>query len=299
MATILISGGNGLIGKHLTKSLQKAGHAVCWLVRNPDGSEPVKAFAWNPAEHKIAAEALNGVDAIVALAGAPIAGSPWTKDYKQTILQSRLDAAETLLGALKKFPHSVKSLVSASAIGFYGNRGAEVLDEESAPGEGFLSQTTKQWEDAYANCPVRNVTLRIGIVLSRDGGALPELEKPLNFGIASVLGNGKQLMSWIHMEDLCNIFIRAITDSAMKGKYNGVAPFPESQSDFIRTLRKIVRPVSLIVPAPAFAIRLLLGEQASLVLDSASVSCDRLLDEGFRFTYPRLKEALLNLYEKN
>ena len=299
MACILIAGGNGLIGQRLTQVLQAAKHEVRWLVRNPNGQEPVPTFPWNPEKHKLPAEALRDTDAIISLAGAPIAGSRWTTAYKHKILQSRLDAAQTLIDSLKTIPNQVNCVISASAIGYYGDRGNEILDEHSKVGSGFLSETTALWESAYAACPVRQITIRIGIVLSRAGGALPTLEAPLRAGIASILGSGKQVMSWIHIDDLCAIFLHALSSDSAKGIYNGVAPHPVEQRMFMRTLRQIVNPISLMLPAPAAALRLLLGGQSALVLDSSFVSCDRILSEGFQFKFSHLSDALKNLYGKN
>ncbi|MFM9008908.1 MAG: NAD-dependent epimerase/dehydratase family protein, partial [Bacteroidota bacterium] len=207
MACILIAGGNGLVGQRLTQVLQAAGHEVRWLVRNPNGREPVRTFAWKPERHELSDDALHQTDVIISLAGAPIAGSRWTAAYKHTILHSRLDAAKTLIGSLNNIPNKVSCVISASAIGFYGNRGHEILDEQSKMGKGFLSETTAAWESAYASCPVRHITIRIGIVLSRAGGALPKLEAPLRAGVASILGSGNQVMSWIHIDDLCALFL--------------------------------------------------------------------------------------------
>lgn len=299
MACILIAGANGLVGQRLTQVLQAAGHEVRWLVRNPNGRETVRTFAWNPERHELPEEALHETDVIISLAGAPIAGSRWTTAYKHTILQSRLDAAQTLMHSLNNTPHRVSCVISASAIGYYGNRDHEILDENSKMGTGFLSETTAAWESAYASCPVRHITIRIGIVLSRDGGALPKLEAPLRAGVASILGPGNQVMSWIHIDDLCAIFLHALSSNSANGTYNGVAPHPVEQRAFMRTLRRIVNPVSLLLPAPALALRLLLGEQAALVLDSTFVSCDRVLSEGFQFKFPHLSDALKDLYGKN
>ncbi len=299
MACILIAGGNGLVGQRLTQVLQTAGHEVRWLVRNPNGHEQVRTFAWNPERHELPKEALNEIDAIISLAGAPIAGSRWTTGYKRKILQSRLDAAQTLIHALKNQSNRVSCVISASAIGFYGSRGNEILDEHSKMGVGFLSETTAAWESAYESCPVRHVTIRIGIVLSRNGGALPKLEAPLQAGIASILGQGNQVMSWIHIDDLCALFLHALSKNSTTGIYNGVAPHPVEQRVFMRTLRRIVNPISLLLPAPAFVLRIILGEQAVLVLDSTFASCDRILSEGFQFKFPILTDALKDLYGKN
>jgi uncharacterized protein (TIGR01777 family) len=190
----------------------------------------------------------------------------------------------------------VKSLVSASAIGYYGNRGDEWLNESSDPGSGFLAETTLKWEKAYANSPVRSVKLRIGVVLSNDGGAMKELVQPLHYGICPILGNGRQFMSWIHVDDVCRMFIHAIGDESLSGAYNAVAAQPVRQSEFMHSLKKIFRLTSIAIPAPSFMMKMILGEKSAIVLDSTRVSCRKMQESGFEFIYPDLSSALQQLH---
>lgn len=296
MSTILIAGGSGLIGHRLTTLLLEKGHNVRWLTRTVTKKEPVPAYRWDPARGQMDPAALDQCDAIVSLSGTPIASGKWTAAFKDDVIGSRLQSARTLLKSLEHHPHQVKCLVSASAIGYYGNRGDEWLNESSDPGSGFLAETTLKWEKAYATSPVRSVKLRIGVVLSNHGGAMKELVQPLRYGICPILGNGRQFMSWIHIEDVCRMFMHAIDTDSLSGAFNAVAPQPVRQSEFMQNLRKIFRLNSIAIPAPSFMMKLILGEKSAIVLDSTRVSCRKIQESGFEFHYPNLASALQQLH---
>lgn len=296
MKKILIAGGTGLIGKRLTQLLQEEGYEVMWLSRKVNDRQKVKTYLWNPAKGEMDPKAILEADAVIALSGAGVAEKRWTDAWKKEIIDSRLQIAETLLKTIKETPNSVKCLLAASAIGIYGDRGEDVLTEESGKGTGFLSETSQQWEEAYQTSPIRTVSIRIGIVLSKDGGALREMAAPMKTGVCPVLGNGKQYMSWIHIDDLCRMFIHALKDENMRAAYNGVAPAPVSHKTFMHTLRKIIAPLSIPVPVPAFLVNLILGEKRVIVLDSARVSAEKILRTGFQFKFNDLSSALKNIY---
>jgi uncharacterized protein (TIGR01777 family) len=298
MSVILITGGSGLIGRRLTGLLLKEGHTVRWLTRKKSGVEGVEEFLWDPAAQTMDDDALEGADAIISLAGTPIAAKRWSEDFKKDIIQSRLDSSHTLLKSVTRHPGSVKTLVSASATGFYGDSDDRLLDEDHPAGKGFLAETTAQWESAYKNSNIRTVLLRIGIVLSDKGGALKELAAPLKTGICPVIGNGQQYMSWIHIDDLCRLFLHAIRQESLSGIYNAVAPEPVTHRQFMLTLRRVLRPLSLVVSVPAFFIRIILGEKSAIVLDSARVSASKTISSNFRFLFPSLEPALKDLYGK-
>jgi uncharacterized protein (TIGR01777 family) len=291
---ILIAGGTGLIGSRLCRMLSDKGYEVCILTRNKKSKSRYTTFAWNPSKNEIDPAAMQNASAVINLAGSGIADHRWTTSYKKEIIQSRLEATSTLLAEIKK--HSgVKSYIAASAIGFYGNRGEELLDESSAPGTGFLSDTTKEWESSSDSCMIRRVLIRTGIVLTPNGGALPPLARPVKAMIAPVIG-GNQYMSWIHIDDLCNMFISAIEDNNWNGIYNAVAPAAVTHREFVSTLKQVLNPNAIGINVPARFIKLLLGEQSAIILDSTNVKPARATTAGFNFRFNNLSDALKNLY---
>ena len=295
---ILIAGGTGLIGSRLTQLLIAYGHKVSYLSRKPGNYHGITAYKWDPAKGMMDSKALDTVTHIVSLAGESIANGRWTKEFKEKVITSRLQAAKTIRNALLNNEHEVEAIVAASAIGFYGSEKNKIFDEDDNVGVGFLSETTKQWEDAYNDMPIRTTLLRIGIVLDKDGGALPQMAMPVSFGIAPIIGSDKQMMSWIHLNDLCIIFTSALFDDKYHGKINAVASNPVSHKEFMQTLKKVVCPYALTIPTPAALIRLILGEKSALVLDDTHVSNKKLMRLGFEFEYPTLQVALKNIYGK-
>jgi uncharacterized protein (TIGR01777 family) len=308
MATILITGGSGMIGSALSKALLEQGHSVIVLTRG-GGERSINArlsYAhWDPAKGSIDAAAVAAADAVVHLAGANVADGRWTKKRKQEIVSSRVGSGALLVKALKELPNSVKAVVSASAIGWYGpdrHAGHPKPFVESDPADDtFLGRTCQQWEGAIR--PVeeggkRLVITRIGIVLSRDGGAYAEFRKPMRFGIAPVMGSGRQVVSWIHIEDLVRIFIEAIFNPRYEGVYNAVAPAPVTNAQLVKTIAKAKGGFALSAPAPAFVLKALLGEMSVEVLKSATVSSRKLEEAGFTFQFPVIESAVRNLEGK-
>jgi hypothetical protein len=269
-----VTGATGLVGSALLPFLAAAGHRAEKLARGQTPSE--------------------GFDGIVHLAGESILGR-WTAAKKRRILESRVEGTRTLCEALGRQRRKPGVLVSASAIGFYGDRGDEVLREESRSGAMFLSEVCRQWEGATKpaiEAGIRVVNLRIGIVLSASGGALAKMLPAFKFGAGGVIGGGRQWMSWIALDDLTGIILRALTTSALVGPVNGVAPQPVTNREFTKTLGLVLRRPT-IFPLPAFAARLAFGEMAEeLLLASARVEPTRLLATGYKFRYPRLEDAL-------
>jgi len=294
--TILIAGGSGLIGAKLSEVLTANGWQVSHLSRKENKNSKYKTFVWSPEKKYIDPNALVNVQAIVSLAGAGIADKPWTSSYKKLIVDSRADSALTLRNALLNNANQVEKIICASAVGIYGDRGEQVLSETDIKGEGFLAETTKIWEDAYSNFPIPVTTLRISNVLTTNGGALPKLAGPLKFGVAPILGSGKQYMSWIHIDDLCNLFSKAISDPSLVGTYNAASPNPINFKGFIGILRSVVNRFSIEVPVPEFMLKIILGEQHEIVLNSVRVSSTKIEKAGFKFKYEDLKKALSNLY---
>ncbi|WP_035726936.1 TIGR01777 family oxidoreductase [Eisenibacter elegans] len=302
MATILITGGTGLVGQVLTTLLLSEGYEVRYLSRSakPVGAFPqVGVYAWDIEAQTIDMAALDGVEAVVHLAGAGVADKSWTAARKTEILTSRTESTRLLATALARLPAPPKVLVSASAIGYYGlDTGAALQTEDSPAGQDFLADVTGAWEDALVpitNMGIRTVKLRIGIVLSTQGGALPKLIAPIKLGVGAALGSGQQYMSWIHIEDLVRMFLYCIQNSHTKGVYNAVAPNPVTNVALTREAAKVLKRPLILPPVPAFALRLVLGEMAQMVLGGNKVSATRIVEAGFRFRFEQLLPALEDL----
>jgi uncharacterized protein (TIGR01777 family) len=302
---ILMTGSSGLVGTAMGSALARAGHTVCRLVRpqTPGGDRAKEGFAvaWNPATGELGGVGV-GADAIVNLAGASIADGRWTARRKALLRSSRIDTTRALVGALAKMNARPSVLVSASAIGFYGDRGDETLTEESKAGTGFLADLAKEWETEALKAEalgIRVVLARFGIILAREGGALPKMLTPFRLGVGGRLGSGKQWMSWVTLKDVVAILRFAIENATVRAVINIVAPQPVQNSEFTKILAKAARRPALF-PAPAFALRLALGEMAdALLLSSQRVAPQALEKLGYRFSHVDLNSALAKVLEKN
>lgn len=291
---VLVSGSSGLIGVALVAHLASQGDTPIRLVRGRaprDESE----IAWDPDAGSIDTKRLEGIDAVVNLAGASIARWPWNAAHKRRVIESRVRATSLLTRSVAELARHPRVVVSASGIGYYGDRGDEVLHETSAPGTGFLAGVTAAWESAAtpaAQAGIRVSVLRIGMVLSRAGGALPPLALPFRLGLGGTLGSGRQYMSWIAIEDLVQAIAHVLRGDDLGGPINAVSPHPVTNTEFTKALgRALHRPT--LFPVPAFALRLLLGEMAQeLLLASQRAEPVRLLGSGFPFRHPNLVEAL-------
>ena len=302
----MITGGTGLVGKNLTTALLMKGYEVIILSRTQyeqQTDQKIKYATWNLATGEIDGNALSEADYIVHLAGAGVMDKKWTKRYKNEIVSSRIKSSELLIKGLRENTNNVKTVISASAIGWYRTdddpNNKEIFIESDEPGKNFLGETCRLWEKSIE--PVeqlgkRLVKLRFGIVLSNAGGALEEFKKPLRFGIAAILGNGKQIISWIHIDDLCRMIIYAIENELITGTYNAVAPSPVSNKIFTLKLAARLRNQFYIpIHVPKFFLQLFLGQQSTEVLKSAMVSCEKIKAEGFIFLYPTIDAALKRL----
>ncbi|MDB5247891.1 MAG: hypothetical protein JWQ40_2285 [Segetibacter sp.] len=306
MSTILITGGSGLLGSALTKMLIAEGHKVIILTRSekPADNSSVRYATWDVKAQTIDETAISSADYIIHLAGAGVADKRWTDDRKKEIIQSRTESSALLVKALQKVPNKVKAVISASAIGFYGDDEKrppkkKVFTEEMRADKEFLGETCRLWEesiDPVQKAGIRLVKFRIGIVLSNDGGAFPEFKKPVKFGIAGVLGSGKQVVSWIHIDDLCRMFIYAIDHEDMQGVYNAVAPKPVRNKELTLLLAEKIKGRFFVhMHVPVFVLKAMLGQMSVEVLKSATVSCDKIKATGFTFLYPAIEPALDNL----
>ncbi|HEX8694024.1 MAG TPA: TIGR01777 family oxidoreductase [Longimicrobium sp.] len=288
---VAVAGSSGLLGTELSRRLEAEGHAVLRLVRRPPQGEG--EARWDPAAGRIDATALEGLDAVVNLAGENV-GERWTEERKRRIRASRVDATRLLAEALAGLAHKPRVLVNASAVGFYGSRGDERLDEMSAPGDDFLAGVVRDWEAATApaaEAGVRVVLPRFGVVLTARGGALARMLTPFRLGAGGRLGSGRQWMSWISLDDAVDVILRALRDERMAGPVNVVAGAVTNE-ELARTLGRVLRRPAL-VPVPAFALRLMFGEMADgTVLVSQRVEHRRLTQLGHSFRYPELEAAL-------
>ncbi|CAN5355592.1 TIGR01777 family oxidoreductase [soil metagenome] len=307
MPTVIITGGTGLVGTALTKVLTNEGYKVIIFSRSPkkESTEIISYARWNTETGEIDTTAIAKADFIINLAGAGVMDKKWTAEYKNEIVSSRVKSSELLIQGLRQTDHHIKAIVNASAIGWYGedkpgNRVAFV--ETDPPAKNFLGETCMKWEESIqpvVDMNIRLVKLRFGIILDNNGGAFPEFKKTLPFGIASILGSGKQVVSWIHIDDVCRMMLYALRNANLAGVYNTVAPEPVSNKEIIiETARALRSNYFVPVHVPKFVLKAILGEQSFEVLKSTTVSCKKIKAEGFTFLYPTLKLALEDLCKK-
>ncbi len=290
--TIVVAGGSGLVGGALIPFLTTAGHTVRQLVRR----EPRDAteLAWKPSAGELEVETLRGVDAVVHLGGAGIADKAWTDERKRLIRDSRVESTRLIAETIARMPAPRPALICASAIGYYGSRGDEALDESASAGEGFLPDVCVQWEGATRpadEAGARVVNVRIGIVLSPQGGALAALLPVFRSFVGGVAGSGEQVMSWIGIDDLIGVIHHAINHHDLHGPINATAPHPATNREFTETLGRVLRRPTF-TPAPAIAIKTLMGDRAQLVLEGARVLPEKIQQSGFQFREPKLEGAL-------
>ncbi len=295
----LITGATGFVGKYVIQALRKKGHEISILTRNPKSTNkivnfPCNIYKWDPEKDFIPKQAFNNVGAIIHLAGENIAGGRWTKSKKEKIKRSRVLITKNLMKQVITLKQKPKVIVSASAIGFYGDNGDSFIDESSPPGIGFLSKLCQSWEKAtlpLAQHEIRTVALRIGMVLGHGGGAIKRILPPFRFALGGRLGTGTQWMSWIHVEDLANLFVYSIENTNLNGIYNAVSLSPVTNSDFTKTLSRVInQPADL--PVPALALKLIFGEMSQILLNSQRVSNKKIMQTGFRYKYNELEIAL-------
>ncbi len=307
MTTVLITGGTGLIGKALTDALVERNYKVIILSREKNGHSPensnVTYAKWNIKDQTIDRDVIQKTDYIIHLAGAGVGDKRWTEKRKKEIADSRIKSAELLWKICQETPNKIKAVITASGIGWYGEDpvvpNPKPFREDDPADDSFLGNTCKEWEksaEVFAQLGKRVVKFRTGIVLSKSGGALNEFKKPLKFGIAAILGNGKQVCSWIHIDDLVRLYIMAIEDDNMRGAYNAVAPKPVSNKELTLQLAKTMKGNFFIpVHVPSFVLKVVIGEMSIEVLKSATVSCDKVHYSGFTFLYPSIEAALASV----
>ncbi len=306
MQTVLISGGTGMVGRQLTKHLLKKGYQVIILTRKipflKDANPNISYALWNLADQTIDSEAVQKASYLIHLAGAGVVDKKWTKVYKDEIANSRTQSSALIIKALSNHTHSIKTIISASAIGWYGedpSPNAKGFVEIDLAAKGFLGETCKKWEQSIEpveKMGIRLVKLRIGIVLSNDGGALAEFKKPIQFGVAGILGTGNQMVSWIHIDDLCRLFIEGIENEQLAGTYNAVAPLPVSNKELtIELAHQIKGKFYIPLHVPKFILKIMMGERSIEILKSTTVNCEKIKKTGFTFLYPSIEAALHQL----
>lgn len=301
MATICITGGTGLIGKALTQYLTAKGHAIIVLSRTQKNStNPLISYRqWNVEKGMIDETAIAAADYIIHLAGAGVADKRWSKKRKEEIKQSRIQSSALLVHALSRIPNKVQAVVSASGIGWYGADKGKIFTETDPHYNDFLGTTCLAWENSIepvTQLGIRLVKLRTGIVLSNDGGALAEFKKPVRFGLATILGSGKQMVSWIHILDIVRMYEYAIENKQLNGVFNAATHHPVTNKELTVAIAKKMKGNAFItIPVPSFALQLVLGEMSIEVLKSTTVSADKIRNSGFSFLYPTIDAAMNEL----
>lgn len=299
MKNVLITGGSGLIGKNLIKRLQAEGHQVSILSRNPEDVKGVKAFYWNPQKQEIDRYCLLGINTIIHLAGEGIADKRWTRARKREIIDSRTLSIALLYKVLHETKMSVDSVISASAVGYYGDRGEELLTEDSNKGAGFLADCCQEWEEAVdkgTELGFRVVKFRIGLLLSKDGGALMEFQKIVRNYMGSDLGSGRQWYPWIHIDDLVEMFAKAVDDSTYQGTYNACSPSPVRNHEFTKEVAKTIHRPLWPIKINKVILNIVLGEKSSLVLMSTNTSSKKIENQGYSFKYTTIRDALYSIF---
>ncbi len=300
--TILITGGTGLIGSHLCSKLTEKGYHVAVLSRNPVHHAKYPVYYWNVKRNIIEQQALENAVCIIHLAGVNIGGKRWSKKRKEEILNSRVQSAQLIFDHIKKIKNKPRVFISASATGYYGAvTSEEIFHENDPPAGDFLGETCRQWEqaaDLFKKAGMRTVKIRTGIVLAKNGGALGKILYPLKIGLSVIPGNGRQLLPWVHINDLCNMYIKAIEDLNMKGVYNAVAPDFKTYNEFMQTATRMHGKKSFSLHIPAIFMKILFGEMACMLLKGSRISSDKIVKAGYHFVFPDLVKAFKNILAK-
>lgn len=302
---IIVTGAAGLIGRNLCRILAERGDEITVFTRNPDGAKKklpfVKEFVkWDTYSSADYSEYIDGKDAVIHLAGASVAGSKWTESYKKEILSSRIVSTKTIVDSIANCKNKPDVLVCSSAIGFYGSTNDDIITEASPAGDDFLAGVCKEWERTACKVEsfgVRRVSIRTGIVLDKNGGALSKMLTPFRLFAGGPLGSGHQWFSWIHWRDLCRIYIYALDDKYLNGEVNAVSPNPITMYEFAECLGRVMNRPS-VVNIPEFVLRILLGEGADAVLASQRVIPQKLQNAGFKFEFTQPEEALKDILNK-
>lgn len=298
---VLITGATGMIGRKLIQLLLDKGYKVAILSRKAVDIKKVKVYLWDIDKSTIDPDCLSGVDTIIHLAGENIASEKWTAARKKKIIDSRVLSAQLLYKTITEQQAPVKNFISASAVGYYGDAGDEILTEKSPNGSGFLALCCREWEaaaDQGLEIGIRVVKWRIGFILARNEGALQAMDKPIRYFLGSGLGSGKQWVPWVHVDDVLEMFSHSITDENYTGAYNACAPHPASNLSLTKAIAKQLHRPVWPIGVPAFVLKIILGELSEVVLNSNNTSSRKLLATGFKFKYRELNSALSDIYRR-
>lgn len=299
MAKILITGGSGSIGRKLIPRLKESGHEVAVIGRSRYLNIGAPSFTWDLAKHEMEEGALDGVTHIIHLAGAGIADKPWSPERKQEILESRVRPLQLLADNLTNRNQKIEAIISSSAVGYYGAiTSGKTFTEEDSSASDFLGITCQMWEDAVQllrPCADREVRIRTGVFLMKEGGALEKIAKPIRLGVGAPLGSGKQWVPWIHVDDLVEMYVRAVEDKNLHGAFNGVAPESVNQKGLTRAIGDVLRKPLFLPAASGFVLKLMLGQMACIVTEGSRVSSEKIQATGFQFKFSELKSALNDL----
>ena len=299
MAKVIITGGTGLVGRHLCKKLQEKGYDVAILSRKTKKEAEILTYTWDLDKNEIEKEAIDKTDFIIHLAGTDIGKKRWTAKRKQLIADSRIKTGQLIFNKIKNTQHDLNAFISASATGYYGTMTSDkIFSEIDMPADDLLGQTSKKWEqmtDKFIELGIRTVKIRTGVVLTKRGGALSKIIIPIKMGMGFAMGTGKQFLPWIHIDDLCGIYIKAIEDSQMKGAYNAVSPEHITNREFTKTLAHILNKPFWSPNIPALVMKLIFGKMSQILLQGSRVSSEKIQAAGYKFLFPNLEGALKQL----
>ncbi|MFT4698266.1 MAG: hypothetical protein ACI9SJ_001408 [Flavobacteriaceae bacterium] len=302
MKSVLITGGSGLIGTTLSNKLLEKGYKVSHLSRSKSNNGQINSYIWDYQTNYIDPASIKTADYIIHLAGAGVADKRWSESQKKVIIESRVKTAELIFEEVKKQNKFIKAYITASGVGYYGSINSEkIAKEEDESHNDFLGNVCLQWEQSaepFKERGIRTVALRTGLVLSGNGGALSKLVPSFKFGLGSAIGAGTQNVAWIHMNDLCDIYIKAIEDEKMEGAYNTVAPDHVTNMEFSKAIAKVLKKPFWLPKIPGFVLKTILGEMSVILLKGMRVSSKKIIDSGFNFSYPTLNKALIHLLNK-
>lgn len=302
LGKVLLAGGSGGIGTYLSTFLESKGYAVSILTRNKKRADGEKYFYWNVEEKIIHEACLDQVDYLIQLSGASISDKRWTSKRKLEIVNSRVNATNFLFHTIDQHKVPLKAFISASGVGYYGSQTLEhIYTENDLPGNDFLANTCVQWEEAtnqFKKIGIRTVAIRTGIVLMKKDGALPKLLIPTYFGFLTSMGNGKQYFPWIHIEDLCRIYHKAICDDNVDGKYNAVSPATTTNKLLMETLKSVLNKPLILLSIPSFVLKIVFGELSTTLLNGSRISAKKICNSGYVFQFDKLQEAIVDLIEE-
>ena len=299
MKNVLITGGTGLIGTKLSELLLEKGYSVSILSRSEKNLPNIKTYIWDVKAQTIDENAVKNADYIIHLAGKNIGDERWTADVKKDIIQSRKNSTALLFDAIKKYKPNLNAFISSSAVGYYGlEKSEKFFTEEDTAGKDFLADVCIKWEENVehiAKLGIRTAIIRTGVVLSKKGGALEQMALPVKLCAGAALGSGKQYIPWIHLNDICNLYLKAIKDESFEGIFNGVGDQHINNDDFTRTIAKVLKKPYFLPNIPSFLIKTALGERAVIALKGNKVSAEKIKAKGFKHEYLKLEDALINL----